>query len=93
MRSVLALSLLITLCAPAGAAMVHHSRSRSRHHVIVRPGQDVAIPRGGTSFPARQRNAAGARIKWIFTTEKARAKNRPRLFRHIQRVTITVPSY
>ena len=27
----------------------------------------------------RQRNASGARIKWMFTTEKARAKNGPRL--------------
>jgi hypothetical protein len=50
MRCVLALGLLITLCAPASAAMVYHSRSR--HHAIVRPSQDVAVPRGGTSFPA-----------------------------------------
>ena len=33
MRSLLALGLLITLCASASAATVHHSR----HHVIVRP--------------------------------------------------------
>jgi hypothetical protein len=36
MRSVLALSLLITLCASADAATVHHAKPR---HVIVRPGQ------------------------------------------------------
>jgi hypothetical protein len=38
MRSVLALSLLIALCAPADAARVHHSKPR---HVIVRPVQHV----------------------------------------------------
>jgi hypothetical protein len=36
MRSVLALGLLITLCASANAATVHHSKPR---HVIVRPSQ------------------------------------------------------
>jgi hypothetical protein len=40
MRSFLALGLLITLCASAGAATMHHSR----HHVIVRPSQGYAIP-------------------------------------------------
>ena len=49
MRCVLALGLFITLCAPASAAMVHHSRSR--HHVIVRPSQDVAAPPGWYKFP------------------------------------------
>jgi hypothetical protein len=34
MRCFLALGLLITLCASANAATVHHSR----HHVIVHPG-------------------------------------------------------
>jgi hypothetical protein len=38
MRFVLALSLLITLCASAYAATVHHSKPR---HVIVRPSQGV----------------------------------------------------
>jgi hypothetical protein len=38
MRSVLALSLLIALCAPANAARVHHSKPR---HVIARPVQSV----------------------------------------------------
>jgi hypothetical protein len=38
MRSVLALSLLIALCASAAAARVHHAKPR---HVIVRPSQDV----------------------------------------------------
>ena len=38
MRSVLALGLLIALCASANAARVHHSKPR---HVIVRPSQSV----------------------------------------------------
>ena len=38
MRSVLALGLLITLCASADAATVHHSKLR---HVIVRHSQGV----------------------------------------------------
>jgi hypothetical protein len=50
MRSVLTLGLLISLCVPAGAATVHHSRLRP--HVIVRPNQGEVVPRGGTSFPA-----------------------------------------
>jgi hypothetical protein len=43
MRSVLALGLLITLCASANAATVHHLRTR-HHHVIVRPSQGVTAP-------------------------------------------------
>ena len=39
MRSVLALGLLITLCASASAAPVHHSKPRQ--HVIVRPSQGL----------------------------------------------------
>jgi len=39
MRSFLALGLLITLCASASAATMHHSR-----HVIVRPSQGYADP-------------------------------------------------
>jgi hypothetical protein len=42
MRSVLALGLLITLCATANAATVHHLRTR--HRVIVRPSQGVTAP-------------------------------------------------
>jgi hypothetical protein len=38
MRSFLALSLMITLCASASAATVHHLR----HHVIVGPSLDWA---------------------------------------------------
>jgi hypothetical protein len=38
MRSVLALGLLIALCASANAARVHHSKPR---HVIVRPSQSL----------------------------------------------------
>jgi hypothetical protein len=40
MRSFLALGLLVTLCASASAATVHHYESR---HVIVRPSQDYAV--------------------------------------------------
>ncbi len=49
MRSVLALGLLISLLGPAGAATLHHPRSRP--HVIVRPGQGVAVPSGWYKFP------------------------------------------
>jgi hypothetical protein len=38
MRSFLALGLLITLCASAGAATVHHPR----HHVVGHPSQSWA---------------------------------------------------
>jgi hypothetical protein len=49
MRSVLALGLLITLCAFADAATVHRSKLptvqlRARQHVIVRPSQGVTAP-------------------------------------------------
>jgi hypothetical protein len=47
--SVLALGLLISLCAPAGAATVRHFRSR--HDVIVRPSRDEPIPPGWYKFP------------------------------------------
>jgi hypothetical protein len=51
MRCVLALGLLITLCASADAATVHRSKPstvhlRTRQHVIVRHSQDVAAPPG-----------------------------------------------
>lgn len=38
MRSVVALSLLLALCASAGAARVHHAKPR---HVIAQPAQAV----------------------------------------------------
>ena len=41
MRSVLALGLLIALCASADAATVHRSKQR---HVIVRPSQGSTLP-------------------------------------------------
>ncbi len=49
MRSVLALSLLIVLCASADAATVHRHKSppahlRMRQPVIVPPGQGVTAP-------------------------------------------------
>ena len=43
MRSVLALGLLITLCAPANAATVHRSKPLERH---LRRGQGVTVPKG-----------------------------------------------
>jgi hypothetical protein len=48
MRSFLALGLLITLCASASAATVHHSR----HHVFVRPslGWAYAAPRPPVNY-------------------------------------------
>ncbi len=49
MRFVLALGILISLCAAASAAPVRHARSR--HHVIVRPSQGVAVPPGWYKFP------------------------------------------
>jgi hypothetical protein len=39
MRSFLTLGLLITLCASASAATMHHSR-----HAIVHPSQGYAVP-------------------------------------------------
>jgi hypothetical protein len=48
MRSFLAVGLLITLCASASAATVHHSR----HHVSVRPSQGwaYAAPRPAVDY-------------------------------------------
>jgi hypothetical protein len=43
MRSVLALGLLITLCASANAAPVHRSKPPEGH---LRPGQSVPVPKG-----------------------------------------------
>jgi hypothetical protein len=45
MRSFLALGLLITLCASASAATMHHSR-----HAIVRPSHGYAVP--GSAYAA-----------------------------------------
>ena len=42
MRSVLVLGLLITLCAAAGAATVHHFRRPESQ----RPDQRVTVPKG-----------------------------------------------
>lgn len=53
MRCVLTFSLLISLCAPASAAKVHHPASHARSYdpVIVRPNQGVAVPPGWYRFP------------------------------------------
>jgi len=45
MRSVLVLSLLITLCASASAAPVHRAKPREGH---LRPGQPDTLPKGYT---------------------------------------------
>ena len=51
MRSVLALALLISACAPVLAAPVHHVQ---RHrHVVVRPAEDAPVPPGWYKFPGR----------------------------------------
>jgi len=47
MRSILALSLLITLCGSASAATVHHAR---RGHAIVRPNQGMIAPDPASGF-------------------------------------------
>jgi hypothetical protein len=65
MRAVLALGLLITLCASADAARVHRSKPR---HVIVRPSQvvDPRFPRSsktrplGTTIPPNSAADGGA---------------------------------
>jgi hypothetical protein len=49
MRHVLALGLSVILCASADAATPHHPRPR--HHAIVPPSQDVAVPPGWYKFP------------------------------------------
>jgi hypothetical protein len=48
MRSILALGLLITLCASANAATVHHLRMRQ--HDVGR-SQVVTVPPGWYKFP------------------------------------------
>jgi hypothetical protein len=51
MRSILVLGLLVTLCASANAATLHHHRTR--HHVVIPPGvasSFAAIP-GRTYAP------------------------------------------
>jgi hypothetical protein len=53
MRSVFALGLLISLCAPVSAATAHHPRMH--HHVIVRPSQSVVVPPGPIA-PDENRN-------------------------------------
>ena len=49
MRSALALGLLITLCASANAATVHHSRTR--HDVTIQPSQSPCVPPACYKFP------------------------------------------
>jgi hypothetical protein len=49
MRPALALGLLITVCASANAATVHHSRTR--HHITIQPGQGTCVPPACYKFP------------------------------------------
>lgn len=47
MRSILALSLLITLWDAANAATVHHAH---RRHAVVRPNQGMINPASGSAY-------------------------------------------
>jgi hypothetical protein len=56
MRPVLALGVLVALCASADAATVHRSKPstvhlRTRQHVIVRPSPGVTAPGRFFTFP------------------------------------------
>jgi hypothetical protein len=42
--TVLALGLLLSLCAPADAARVHRPKAPARHPVVVRPSQGPTSP-------------------------------------------------
>jgi hypothetical protein len=63
MRSILALGLLVILCASANAATVHRSKPatvhhlHTRQHVIVRPSEGVTP---GFAVPGRRTDAAVA---------------------------------
>ncbi len=58
MRSILALSLLITLCASANAASVHHAH---RRHAIVRPNPSLPL---GYTVPGWAYAPAGPRVQY-----------------------------
>ena len=67
MRSMLALGLLITLCASAAAATAHRSkppteRLRARQHVIVRPARECPPLR---ALPSRVGQTNRRSIGWI----------------------------
>ena len=47
MRSILALSLLITLCGSANAATLHHAHQR---HAVVRPNQGLIVSDPASGF-------------------------------------------
>jgi hypothetical protein len=49
MRSVLALVLLISACAPVAAAPAHHTRPH--HRVVVHLPEDAPVPPGWYKFP------------------------------------------
>ena len=49
MRFALAFGLLITLCASADAATVHHFRTR--HYVPIQPGQGMCVPPTCYKYP------------------------------------------
>ena len=82
---------------PQARQLAQHGRDRDR-----RPARPVSGPPNRRSQKRlvseiaaweRQRNAAGARIKWMFTTDKARTKMGRAYPRHRQRVIITVTRY
>jgi hypothetical protein len=49
MRSIIALGLLVALCTSAGAATVHHFRTR--HHITIQPSQGTCVPPACYKFP------------------------------------------
>jgi hypothetical protein len=49
MRSVVALVILISACAPLAAAPAHHAPAR--HHAVVRLPEDAPVPPGWYKFP------------------------------------------
>ena len=49
MRAVLALGLLIALCASANAAKVDHFRARQ--HITIQPSQGMCVPPACYKFP------------------------------------------
>jgi hypothetical protein len=49
MRSIIALGLLVALYTSAGAATVHHFRTR--HHITIQPSQGTCVPPACYKFP------------------------------------------
>jgi hypothetical protein len=56
MRSILALSLLVTLCGSANAATVHHTH---RRHAIPNQGMIASDPASGFAYAPGRRSTTG----------------------------------